>query len=86
MLARARPPALRSNCSQSLAALLERTHLRHHVACRVARPNPNCTESYYVARPQLSAEGGGALANVIIVSSESSISSPTKAIEIALST
>ena len=38
-----------------------------------ARPNPNCTESYYVARPQLSAEGGGALANVIIVSSESSI-------------
>ena len=56
------------------------------MACRVARPNPNCTESYYVARPQLSAEGGGALANVIIVSSESSISSPTKAIEIALST
>ena len=37
-------------------------------------------------RAQLSACGGGALAKVMTVSSESKISSPTKAIEIALST
>ena len=34
----------------------------------------------------MSACGGGALAKVMMVSSESKISSPTKAIEIALST
>ena len=37
-------------------------------------------------RAQLSACGGGALAKVMMVRSESKISSPTKAIEIALST
>ena len=41
---------------------------------------------YIVDQAQLSPCGGGALAKVMIVSSESNISSPTKAIEIAFST
>ena len=67
---------------------MQQTRTRRWPLIRGLRPARGVSArlDHIVDQAQLSPCGGGALAKVMIVSSESNISSPTKAIEIAFST